>query len=345
MVETLNDVKVIRCPILLNKKGNDIWRLLAPLSFALGAAPVVFWRILQSRPHVVLCIEPTLFSAPAAVLAAKLVGARRVLHVQDLEVDVAFAVGHLKGRIIEWLAFGFERFILRRFQAVVTISERMRERLAAKGVPAERLSVVRNWVDLEKIKPLDGPNAFRAEMGLSEDDFVVLYAGQIGLKQALDLVFNAAEILRTEKHIHFVVVGDGPLKSRYVTNHENCPNVHFLPLQSEEKLCELLNLADLHVLPQNCNAADVVLPSKLAGMLASGKPVLAMANPGTELDDLLQGAAIVIEPGDAEMLSNAILAAVSHLCPEISARAAKLVELFARRRNLQQFARTIIGQN
>ena len=258
-----------------------------------------------------------------------------------LEVDVAFAVGHLKGGITKRLAFAFDRFMLRRFHSIVTISERMRERIEAKGVSAERLCVVRNWVDTDKIKPLDGPNAFRAEMGLSEDDFVVLYAGQIGLKQALDLVFHAAEILRTEKRIHFVVAGDGPLKSRYVANHENCPNVHFLPLQPEEKLCELLNLANLHILPQNCNAADVVLPSKLAGMLASGKPVLTMASPGTELDDLLQGAAIVVAPGDSEALSNAILAAVSHLCPEISAGAAKLVELFARGRNLERFVRML----
>ena len=90
-----NGVRVIRSPLLLRKRMGGIWRLIAPLSFAAASAPVIFWQIIRRRPDVVFCVEPTLFAAPLAQLAAKLVGARTVLHVQDLEVDAAFAVGHL----------------------------------------------------------------------------------------------------------------------------------------------------------------------------------------------------------------------------------------------------------
>src|SRR4051794_33230746 len=86
---------IYRCPIHLRKKLTGLWRLIAPLSFAINSAPVVVWQILTKRPETVLCVEPTLLGAPFALLAAKLVGAQTALHVQDLEVDAAFAVRHL----------------------------------------------------------------------------------------------------------------------------------------------------------------------------------------------------------------------------------------------------------
>jgi glycosyltransferase involved in cell wall biosynthesis len=176
--EIRSGVKIIRCPLLLHRSGKGLWRLLMPLTFALAAARVVFWRILRSRPGTVICIEPTLLSAPAAIVAAKIVGARRALHVHDLEVDAAFAVGHLRTGSLRRLAEAFGRFLIRRFDVIVTLSERMRERLAAKKPRATRIEVIRNWVDTGKIRPLRGPNSFRRELGLSETDFVALYAGQ-----------------------------------------------------------------------------------------------------------------------------------------------------------------------
>jgi len=304
--ETLNGVKVYRCPLLLRKNGSGFWRFLAPLSFAIAAAPLVAWRTLCFRPKSVICIEPTLLSAPAASLAAKLVGAKRILHVQDLEVDAAFAVGHLKSGLKERIALLFERIVLRKFQTIVTVSERMRERLLQKQLPPESVHVVRNWVDLSQIKPLPAPNTFRQELRLRDDAFVVLYAGHIGQKQALHLVFAAAEKLRGADRIQFVIAGEGSLKHKYEAQYGGMPNIHFLPLQPEERLCELLNLADLHILPQDRGAADLVLPSKLGGTLASGRPLLVQADAGTELHNLLSGIALVVPAGDVDALARAI---------------------------------------
>lgn len=305
--EKLNGVTVRRCPLFLHRSGKGIWRLLIPFSFALAAAPLVFWRIVRSRPDVVLCIEPTLFSAPAAALAAKIVGARRVLHVHDLEVDAAFAVGHLRGGFFKRTALVVERMILHRFKRIVTISDRMRDHLLEKRLLADRVMVIRNWVDLSRIRPVTGPNSFRNEMGLSESDFIVLYAGQIGAKQSLHIVFEAAEQLAAVNGVHFVIAGDGPLKARFVDRYGNMPNVHFLPLQPEERLCDLLNVANLHILPQDGAAADLVLPSKLGGMLASRRPILIQAEEGTELYQLLKGVVKIVPPGDVESLVGGII--------------------------------------
>lgn len=303
--ETSEGIKILRCPLLLHNDMRGIWRLLAPLSFALSSAPAALWQIVTQRPALVLCVEPTLFVAPIA-LFAKFFGARVTLHVQDLEIDAAFAMGHLKGDLLKSLVLWLEPKLLRRFSSIITISNQMRKRLIAKGVDADRVGLVRNWVDMTKIKPLSGPNAFRTELDLSDDDFVVLYAGNIGIKQSLDVVLDAARQLANEPHVHFVIAGEGPEKPRLMRCSADLPRVHFLPLQPEERLCQLLNLADLHVLPQSRGAADLVLPSKLGGMLASGKPVLVTADAGTELFDVLNGTAILVPAGDSEAMAREI---------------------------------------
>ena len=329
-------MRVTRCPLLLRKEMRGIWRVLAPLSFAVSSAPVAIWRILTHRPDVVLMVEPTLFAAPAALLAAKAAGVRTVLHVQDLEIDAAFAVGHLKNDALQKAAQLFERLVLRRFDHIITISDQMSRRLQLKSIPADRISVVRNWTDLDQIKPLDGPNAFRAELGLADGAFVVLYAGNIGAKQALHVVMDAAAELTGRPDIVFVIAGEGPELNGLVARR--LPNVRFLPLQPEDRLCELLNLADLHILPQDRGAADLVMPSKLAGMLASGRPVLAMADPGTEIHDFLEGAATLIPAGDSARLAESVASLSTSDHEAHAAGALRLAAAFDRRLSLAVLA-------
>jgi colanic acid biosynthesis glycosyl transferase WcaI len=334
--EARNGVTVKRCPIMLSSDMRGIWRLIAPLSFALSSAPVALWQIARSRPDVVLCVEPTLFVAPVGLLA-KLFGARVLLHVQDLEVDAAFAVGHLKGGVLKNLIFGVEAWLLRRFDGMITISSQMRKRLIAKGVVPDRVGVVRNWVDLAKIKPMETKNGFRTELGLSDADFVVLYAGNVGAKQALHVVLEAARRLACKPNVHFVIAGDGPEKQRLMRDYGDLRNVRFLPLQPEERLCELLNLADLHVLPQSQGAADLVLPSKLGGMLASGKPILATAHPGTELYEVLDGTSILAPAGDsASMAAEIDRLATEGVHPALG-DGRRVASLFARETCLEEF--------
>lgn len=303
-------VMVFRVPLLLREKMGGIWRLLAPASFALTSAPVVFWQILKRRPATVFCVEPTLFAAPVAQFAAWLVGARTVLHVQDLEVDAAFAVGHLAGfRWLKAVGLAFERMTLRKFDKVITISNRMAEKLAAKGISAERLSVVRNWVDLSHIYPMLDASPYRSELGFADEDFVILYSGNIGAKQGLNVLLDAAERLAGERGIRFVIAGEGPNKADLKARYGHLENVQFLPFQPYARLNEFLNMPDLHALPQEPDAADLVLPSKLGGMLASGKRVLVTANEDTELAEFLGEASILIPPGNAELMAARIRSA------------------------------------
>jgi colanic acid biosynthesis glycosyl transferase WcaI len=345
--EIHNKVHIYRCPLVLRQKMHGAWRILAPLSFALSSAPVAFWQIIRRRPDIVLAIEPTLFAAPIALLAAKIAGARTVLHVQDLEVDAAFAVGHIsERRSLRRIGRMFERRVLRHFNQVITISSRMAERLAGKGVSSSRIAVVRNWVDLDHITPLGGKSPYRAELGYSANDFIVLYSGNIGAKQGLDVLLDAASRLRAHKRIHFLIAGEGPAKANLVAKYGHLPSVRFLPLQPYDRLSEFLGLADLHALPQEADAADLVLPSKLGGMLASGRSIVAMAARGTELANFLANAATLIEPGNAPLLADAILAKATQAVPdeEEARHRGLLASHLSRTRGLASFKSCLVSE-
>lgn len=300
-IEKGDRVRIYRCPVGLSRNMRGIGRIWAPLSFALSSAFVVMWRILRFRPDQILCVEPTLMAAPPAALVGRLIGSETILHVQDLEIDAAFSVNHMRGGLLKGIAAAYERFVMKRFDKVVTISNRMKDKLLEKGLKPERVSVVRNWVDTSRIYPLKGVNSFREELNIDAEAFVCLYAGNIGVKQALHLVMDAAEQLMDDPSVVFVIAGDGPERAGMVAR--NLPNVKFLPLQPEARLNELLNFADAHLLPQDKNAADLVLPSKIGGMIASGKLIVAMASPESELHEFLTGVAVFVDSLDVYGLS------------------------------------------
>ncbi len=184
-------VRLVRCPLALRERIGGIWRLIAPFSFALTSAPLALWLALRQRPDTVLAIEPTLLVAPMALLAARLVSAKTVLHVQDLEVDASFAVGHLASRAwLMRLAERFERLILRRFDRLITISARMAERLADKGVASDRIAVVRNC---------------EAATGIADGQLFVVATGQIKetdpptLEARTDANLNGIVVLELER--------------------------------------------------------------------------------------------------------------------------------------------------
>lgn len=341
--EWLNAVDVWRCP-LLTRGGSGLWRLIAPLSFAFFAAPLVFLRILLTRPDTVICVEPTLASFPAALAAAKIVGARKIVHVQDLEADAAFAL-HLRGAFARRLALAAESFLLRRFDLVATISNRMRDALIAKGVAPEKCEVFRNWVDSEAIRPRPraAANSYRETLGFGPQHFVALYAGALARKQGLGVVVEAARLCQDQKHLRFVIVGDGPEKQKLMASAADLPNLVFLPLQPSDKFEELLAFADVHLLPQLKSSADLALPSKLGAMLASGRPILVAAERDSELGALLADAALFSPPEDPEALATMMKSAMKRDLSSLAARARALANWFSAKTVLPAFETAICG--
>jgi colanic acid biosynthesis glycosyl transferase WcaI len=201
-----------------------------------------------------------------------------------------------------------ERTLFARFDRVSTISAKMIDRLVSKRVPRARTVEFRNWVDTSLIKPQDRVSSFRKELGLAPETIVALYSGSMALKQGLGTLVDAARLLESERpEIAMVFCGNGTTRDDLIRQSAGLRNVRFLDLQPQERLSELLSTADIHLLPQRTEVADLVLPSKLSAILASGRPVIAMAEPGTQLAAEVEGSGLSIPAGDPAALVAALV--------------------------------------
>jgi colanic acid biosynthesis glycosyl transferase WcaI len=297
-------VDVTRVPHYVPRRPTGIRRVLHQASFAAAAMGPLLARAVAMRPDVVIAIAPSLLAAPLAGIVAKLCGARSWLHVQDFEVDAALALGFLGPG--GGIARRFERAVLAGFDRVSTLSPAMQARLADKGVPGERITELRNWADAA-IRPLPASQDLRNRLGI-ETPHVALYSGTLATKQGLDILVTAARRLEARADLTVVVCGDGAGRAQLAHDAKGLANLRLIPLQPREILGELLALASVHLLPQRADAADLVLPSKLANMLAAGRPVVATAGTATSLACEVEGCGLVTPPGDAAAFADAIAA-------------------------------------
>jgi colanic acid biosynthesis glycosyl transferase WcaI len=318
---------VLRTPLWVPRKVTGLKRLVHLASFALSSLPTLLaqwgWK-----PDVVWVTEPPLFCAPAALAFARLRSAKAWLHIQDYEVDAAFELGLLKGAGVRSIVAAAERGLMRRFDRISTISSRMMERASSKGCEAARLVSLPNWADVSAVQPLQAASPYRAELGIAHDAVVALYSGNMGAKQGLEVLAEIAHLLQGRPDLAFVFCGNGAGRANLMQRCEKLANVRFLDLQPVERLGDLLGLADIHLLPQRADAADLVMPSKLTGMLSSGRPVVAGARPETELGRVASQCGIAVAPDDARAFADAVLTLASQpaLRRELSLRARAFAE-------------------
>jgi colanic acid biosynthesis glycosyl transferase WcaI len=296
---------VLRCPLWVPLRPAAAKRILHLASFAV-ASFLVMLRQASWQPDVVLVVEPTLFCLPAALLTGRFCGACTWLHVQDFEADAGFELGLLKSTLLRSAVQWAEKKLMSAFDRVSTISEKMLATLAGKGVARTACRLFPNWVDTDAIFPLPEPSPLRAELGISAGEIVALYSGTMARKQGLETLAEAACHLAGHESLRFVFCGEGPGKAALANLTSRLANVQWIPLQPSARLNHLLNLADIHLLPQKADAADLVMPSKLTGMLASGRPVVATARRGTQLAQVVERRGIVVEPGDASAFAGAL---------------------------------------
>ncbi|MFM9916980.1 MAG: glycosyltransferase WbuB [Rhizobacter sp.] len=296
---------VHRCPIWIPKRLGGLSRMLHLASFALASLPVVL-KLVVWQPRVVFVVAPDLMCAPAAWLAARLSGAKAWLHIQDFELDAAFELGLLKQPLLRRFATWAERRLLLRFDTVSTISGRMMGLLAAKGVDARKAVFLPNWVDVSSIRHTDDAMALRSTLCIAESQVVCLYSGTLNRKSGVEVLVEAARRLIGDPRIMFVICGNGEMRAALEAQAQDMDNVRFLDLVPSSQVNALLNMADIHLLPQLRGAADLVLPSKLVGMLASDRPVIAAAAPGTEIASIVRDCGIVTEPECAQGFAQAI---------------------------------------
>lgn len=324
--ETVNDVKIYRAPLYVPRKATGIRRIIHLVSFAFTSIPLLL-RQISWRPDLMFVTEPPIFCAPNALIFSKLGRVRSWLHVQDYEVSAGFNLGLLKGRFLKRVILGVEAWLMKRFDRVSSISVQMVRMASAKIGRPESALLFPNWVDTKQIAPLTAQSTYRASLGIPEEKIVALYSGSISVKQGVGLLADAMRLLQHDKRLVFVVAGSGVMKGDLMRRCEGLASVRFLDLQPASMLGEFLGLADIHLLPQRADAADLVLPSKLTGMLASGRPIVATAGRDTDLWRLVQNCGLAAEPEDAADLARCICSLADQ--PELRQRMGEAGRRFA----------------
>jgi len=305
--EIINGVSVTRCPIWLPKQPAGLQRILYSLSFMLSSFPIVLVKA-RRKHDVVLVLQPSFLNSIPALCLAKLAHALSWSHVHDFEIDIGFKLGQLRHPRLKSLLTRFERWLMQRFDVASTISSRMMDTLLEKGVDESRCVLFPNWVDTDEIYPATTV-ALRSELAISSGTIVALFSGTLGAKQGLETLLGAAKILgesRSEPDVLILICGEGTTARRLQSQAAKLRNVRFIPLQPRERLNDLLNSADVHVLTQVAQVSDAVLPSKLLGMLASGRPVIATVNSDSEVGAVVKECGLLVNPGDADGLAQAI---------------------------------------
>lgn len=309
--ECWGKVKIYRCPIWIPAKPSGLKRIIHLLSFMLASLPVLLFKAMAWRPELIWTVEPTFFTVPPTIIAARWFSSKTWLHVQDFEIDAAVGLGLVNGSPALKFIAALEKYFMKRFDRISSISEAMMRKLGERGIDNDKTVLFHNWVDTDFIAPLKRSNSLRNEWRIGDDKSVILYAGNIGRKQGLEILLTVAESFKTRHpQVLFIIAGDGAAKSDLVceAKRRQLDNVRFEPLQPFDKLPALLATGDIHLVLQKRGVADLAMPSKLTGIFAAGGAAVVTADPGTELHRIVsqRELGLVIVPESPDKLAEGL---------------------------------------
>jgi colanic acid biosynthesis glycosyl transferase WcaI len=297
--------------VWMPKKGrNKIYRILTWIGFHLIGTVAGLTKV--RSPDVILSPSPPLTIGLAAWFLAFWQKARYIYNVQELYPDVAINLGALKNRWIIELLYRMERFVYRKSAAVTVISPRMRTRVLEKGISAEKVLLIPNFVDVDGFVPATKNNEFSLRHHL-QAKFVVIYAGNMGVPQHLEVLLAAASQLRDERDIRILLMGNGSERERLerLAEELRLENVQILPQQPYAVMPEAYAASDLAYVPQALGTSNDGIPSKVYRILASGRPVLACTDQDSDLARLIEeaSAGVVVTAGTPNAIAEAIRSA------------------------------------
>ena len=295
------------------------------------------------RPDVVVSLTDPPVIGLAALLTARRAGARFVFLCQDVFPEVAGLLEDFHSDALNRLLDRVNRLLVRRADRVVALGETMRDRLVTgKGADPERTTVIHNWADCNAITPGAKRNPFSVAHGLA-DAFVVMHSGNVGLSQDLDTLLEAADLLRPRADIIVVLVGDGSRREALesLARARGLTNVRFLPYQPKEGLTDSFASADVFVVSLKRGLAGYIVPSKLYGILAAGRPYVAAVEDACEVAAITTryGGGLLAEPGDPVDLARKILTLHGDrgLCGRLGARSRRAALEFDRRLQVRRY--------
>lgn len=307
MVEEIDNIKIVRTSIYATKDKSFTKRLRNYLSFTFSSLFTGSRYI--DKQDVIITESPPLFLGWSGYVLSKIKGAKFIFNISDLWPESAVKLGVLHNKLLIKASTWLEEFCYRKAAAVTGQTKGIVENIVSRGFDRNKVHLITNGVDTEFFKKGNRSEAFRKEVGI-ENKFAICYAGIHGIAQGLEVVINAAEILKNEKNIQFVFIGDGPEKTKLIdlTDKKKLSNVTFLPVQPKKKMPEIIASMDATVIPlKKLDLFKGALPSKMFEALASELPIV-LAVEG-EAEELIKNAeaGIVVEPENEKEIARAVL--------------------------------------
>jgi colanic acid biosynthesis glycosyl transferase WcaI len=303
-------LRVIRLSVYASgTKQNMRHRLANYLSF--NALATVANLLTRKRFDVVLCTNGSFFSGVSAFASGLVTGTPFIYNVQDLYPETPAQAGQLQRsssvRILQQIA----RFMYHTAAHITVITPSFRDYIIEQGIPADKISVIPNFVNTQFIRPLPKINPFSERFGLT-NKFVISHAGNLGYVYDLGTLLEAAARLRDYRDIEFLIIGDGVAKPDLERKAQESAldNVRFLPFQPGEDLPYLRAASDVQVSLYKYGAAKNSMPSKVYEIMASGRPILASAEQNSDVRNLIDSAGfgVCVDSESVEQLTEAILA-------------------------------------
>ncbi len=338
--DVLHAVPVHRCWHYVPERVTALKRIIHEATFALTST----LRILGLRkPDVYVVVSPPLILGLSAWFVSRLKGAPFVFHVKDLQPDAAVGLGMLRQSWFTRALYWLESFAYKKAARVCSLSEEVIDAFRSKGVPEEKLILYQDSVVIPEESEIPSRGEFRKAQGIAPDDFLAVYSGNMGVKQGLDILVEAAELLRSEQNIHFLICGDGAARPSIETNisQRRLGNVLLLPLQPDAAYAQLLVDADVCFITQQARAGNAFFPSKLLMIAAHFCPVVTVADEESALANAVRlgGCGINVPPGRPRELAD-VLSALARDPAKLSEwgkSGRRYVEKFERRRVQKKF--------
>jgi colanic acid biosynthesis glycosyl transferase WcaI len=301
-------VKIFRSWSWIPKQLTSAKRIAFEATFLMGN---LVTALSAGKPDLLLVESPPLGLALTAGFLRRLWGVPFVYDVMDLQPDAAADLGMLGDGMLMRSLYRLEKFAYNQAALVSTLTEGMRRRILEKSIAPDKVRLFAARADsaLLQLQRGTGSESFRRMHGL-EGKFVVLYTGNMGVKQGVDVILSAAQLYQDRPEILYLFAGDGAVRkdteSRAAALH--LANVKFLPVQPQEQLFQMLTAADVCLITQQRTVADIVFPSRTATFMAAGCPVVASVNPGSAVASILErsGAGLVVVPEKPVPLFEAI---------------------------------------
>lgn len=327
-------------PCQIVAKGNLAGRYLAGLGY--------IWRcrkaIWKHRDCEAVFNQSSNAAGVMAFMVKRLLPkARLTYNVQDIFPENAAYIGSAKGIVYKILS-AEQRYAYRHADQIITISEDMKELLIEKGADSQKTEVVYNWSYTDNLYRYEDVYSEKIAKFLSTGKFNVVYAGNIGAMQNVDVVVETAKLMQDEEDVHFHIFGDGMYKERLQHEAEGLSNISFWPMQPSELAPSIYAMADVNVIPLAPNIYRTALPSKTATCIACGKPIVFCIGRESKLLNILEqnGLCAFVPSDDAKCLAESVL----NLKKSLKDRTfldEKFHQYFEREKNSDEYSRLITG--